>query len=146
MAVDPRTIDVADRMSIIELRHRYCHYADAHQYERWADLFTEDAVLDAEGRERHEGRDAIQSFGENILDDEYDYSTHLVSTPVITTDGERATGKWYVFLTYTLSDHRAGWKQGTYDEEYRLTDAGWKFSRVEATFQATQTYHTIEVQ
>lgn len=79
----PVESQLADYVTIQELRHRYCRHVDEQAFERWATLFAEDAVLDINGRDTYTGREEIQSFGTEVLEEQYQYSAHMSMNPLI---------------------------------------------------------------
>ena len=46
---------IDDINAITRLKHLYCYYADRHDSDNWANLFTEDGVFDGGVFGRHEG-------------------------------------------------------------------------------------------
>lgn len=53
---------LVDLEAIKRLRSLYCYNADAHDSEKWANLFTEDGVFETDVFGTHEGRDAIRAL------------------------------------------------------------------------------------
>ncbi len=56
----------------------------------------------------------------------YETTAHVVSNPLIDVEGDEATGRWYLMLAYRTPDGEVGWKQTTYEDEYRKADGEWK--------------------
>ena len=130
MGAEPTVTALAARVAIRELRHRYSRHVDDCAWDAWAELFTEDAVCDYEGRPPLDGRRAIREFGRSVLDREYRFTMHVPLLPVIDIEGDTATGRWYLVLWYGRSDGDAGWRLGRYHDEYRRVDGTWKFAGV----------------
>jgi len=122
--------ELAARVEICELRHRYSRRVDDCQWDAWADLFTPDATCDYEGRPPLEGREEIREFGASILDEEYRFTMHVPLLSVIDVQEGTATGSWYLILWYARPDGEAGWRLGRYHDEYRRVNGEWKFSGV----------------
>lgn len=120
--------DVADHVAIAELKNAYCHRIDSGDYEGWVDLFTEDGVFDA--GEAFEGHEALLSFAEDVFDEQYGRTAHVVSTPVVDVDGDRATGRFYLHFLYEDADGNTGWRQSRYEDEFRREDGDWKIATV----------------
>lgn len=84
--------ELADRLAIFELKARYCRLLDTKQWGAWAELFTEDYVLDvseAGGGAPIHGRDAAMasvfgSIGQAV-------TAHQVHIPEININGDEAT-------------------------------------------------------
>jgi uncharacterized protein (TIGR02246 family) len=47
----------------------------------------------------------------------------------VTVEGDGATGSWQIHETIVDRDGNERERVGRYDDEYRRTEAGWKFSR-----------------
>lgn len=117
---------------IKQLKARYCAYCDA-QYDPpgLASLFVEDAVWDG-GPEfgRHLGRQAIHDFFKgasgSIL-----FAAHLVLNPIITVNGDTATGQWRLIMPCTAKNAagtpEARWLLSAYDETYVQQGGEWLF-------------------
>lgn len=118
------------RSEIRQLRAAYAHYLDRGDWGAWADLFAPDAVVEFGSYRTLEGRDEIREFGETVVDDLFEYSMHTAQMPLIEVDGDSATGLWYLFAYYQLSDGDPGSIYGTYEDEYRRVDGDWKFAYV----------------
>lgn len=118
-----------DRQRIRDLKHRYCYTVDEAGPEEWTALFTEDAVFTSAKGQTYRGRDEILDYkrGDSPADD-WVTSAHMVTNPLIDLDGDEASGKWYYLWYYENANGDRGWGQGRYDEEYRRTAEGWRFS------------------
>lgn len=121
--------------AIKQLKAKYCYFADSKEFAReFADLFLSDAILD-EGEDFMvlNGKSEIYRMHQAIWK-HIKLNQHLVMSPNIEINGNRATGQWRLLqLIHTAdvhSDNSAFWACGWYDEEYQLTDAGWKFKHV----------------
>lgn len=93
------------RAAIEELKAAYARCSDAvfrtpgpASAQALADLFTLDGVLDLGPYGRFEGRPALLNAFENLLPLGTKWSTHYIVSPVITVDGNHATGSWYYLI------------------------------------------------
>ncbi len=93
------------RAAIEELKAAYARRSDAvfrtpgpASAQALADLFTLDGVLDLGPYGRYEGRPALLNAFENLLPLGTKWSTHYIVSPVITVDGNNATGSWYYLI------------------------------------------------
>ena len=137
VSIESRLYRIEAIEAIKQLKAKYCYFADAKEYAReFANLFLEDAVLD-------EGEDFMVLKGKaeiyrmhQATSQHIKLNQHLVMSPNIEVDGHTAKGQWRLLqLIHTNSlnsDGKAFWACGWYDEEYQLTDDGWKFKRVSA--------------
>lgn len=119
--------EMQDRVAIDELRSRYARTIDNRDWEGYASLFAEDAVVEYHGRGRFEGPAEVKQFvEENVA---YDQSVHMAHMPTVTIDGDEATGSWYLYVFYVIDD-TYGWVVGEYEDEYRRVDGEWKFTYI----------------
>ncbi|MGD9764146.1 MAG: nuclear transport factor 2 family protein [Candidatus Binatia bacterium] len=139
------------RLSAIEdikqLKARYCAYCDA-QYdpEGLASLFVEDGVWDGgETFGRYAGRDAIRNFFQSVSG-ELVFAAHLVLNPIITVNGNTATGQWRLIMPCTVKNEagklEARWLLSAYDEEYVERDGRWLFKELRVTPQFYAAHET----
>lgn len=126
--MNPAVSSVEDWVTIAQLKHEYCHRIDAGDYTGWADLFTTDGVFTA--GDSFEGRDDLLSFAENVFDDQYEATAHVVTNPVITVDGDRATGRFYLYFLTEAPDGTLGWTQARYEDEFRRVNGQWRIESV----------------
>jgi len=127
--VNLEDIAVADTLAIVQLKNEYCHRIDSGDYAGWADLFTEEGTF-AAGEEPIEGREALQSFGENVFDEQYERTAHVVTNPVVEVDGDRAAGRFYLRFVTEDPDGEVGWRHSHYEDELRRVDGEWRFESV----------------
>lgn len=114
-----------DREAIRRLKHEYCYLIDDGDYEEWVDLFTDDGQFSL-GETTFAGHDELYEFATERFDSVYETTAHVVSNPLIDVEGDEATGRWYLMLAYRTPDGEVGWKQTTYEDEYRKVDGEWK--------------------
>jgi ketosteroid isomerase-like protein len=119
-----------DIEAIKQLKGRYCLRVDTHDWDGVAELFTEDAVWDGKGVGRYEGREAIRLFFHN-LPQMLSFALHYVMNPIITVNGDSATGSWYLLEPCTMvAGNQAVWGTARYEEEYVRVGGTWKFKTV----------------
>ena len=143
------TLSASDRTALSDLVHRYAGRVDDRQFESVANLFTETAELTVpeppatlDPVHRHRGHAAI---GEAVASVAAVLRTEHAIVGEIYDAGSRpdvAHGR-----IACVAHH---WTQEAdqvidvvwhlrYDDEYRLTDAGWRFSRRALTINAIET-------
>jgi uncharacterized protein (TIGR02246 family) len=126
-ALTQRITRLEDIEAIKQLKARYCTICDAdHDPDRITTVFTEDGVWEGRGIGHAEGHAAIRELfrGFQRL---ISYSQHMVMNPLIEVNGERATGVWYFFGTFTMRDgNQAKWQAARYHEDYAKVNGEWK--------------------
>lgn len=139
-----RVEHLEDVNAIHELKARYARGIDnalrspsAANAAAFADLFTDDAVLDLGPAGRYEGKSAILNAAETTFPAATIWAAHHMVNPLIQVNGNHATGQWY-FLLYMQPAGTAGMPPvsafGDYQEKYQKTPSGWKFKEVLGAF------------
>lgn len=129
--LESRLRRLEDFEAIRQLKHRYASLCDdGYDAARLAPLFTEDAVWDGGVLGRFEGREAIRRFFESCSKI-VPFAIHQVSNEILEVDGDRATGRWYLWepLVFAQGD-QALWMAARYDDRYRRASGTWRFERV----------------
>lgn len=129
-----------DLQAIRQLKHRYCHNIDRRRYDEVLDCFTEAGSFGRAGQDPFVGEDGLREFTEEVFDESYEYSAHIVTNPLIEVDGTAATGEWYLFILFELADGEVGWRHGYYTDEYREVDGEWLIESSVIEFQATRAF------
>jgi hypothetical protein len=106
----------------------------------FAPLFTEDAVWEAEGFSRYEGRAAIVRGLAEVAQSQILWSVHFMVSPLIELDSDlrQARCRWYIWELATIADRadaKDHWLAGWYDSRVRREAAGWQFFKVELDFR-----------
>jgi uncharacterized protein (TIGR02246 family) len=121
---------------IRHLKYLYCFHCDnSYDAEQIAELFTEDAVWIGGGRGTYAGRPAIREFFRQPPKD-YPYAAHLVTNPMITVDGDRATGLWHLLepCNVNLDGNVVGRiLSSRYEDVYRRVDGRWLIAELKVT-------------
>lgn len=120
---------VADRVEIEALRGEFADAGMMRDYDRFAALFTDDAVwrVPAVGAE-YAGRDAIRAGIEKLLGQLWDYLVQGTHPGVVRLDGDTATGRAYVLSFGRMGDGGSHLNYSVYHDRYRRTPDGWRFS------------------
>lgn len=130
-----------DIEEIKQLKARYAAACDDdYAPDVLAALFTEDAVWDGAFMGHAQGREAIRQFfaGASAM---VAFAVHGISNPIIEVDGDRATGRWYLFQPMAMrGGDQAYWFCARYDDLYVRTADGWKFQSVKITPRAFSPY------
>lgn len=134
--LDPlqRLIDVEE---IKKLKARYFRFVDLRDWNRWGELFTEDAVIDIPELGHVYGRDEFVERVRSNNETAFAPSIHHGHMPEIEVTGpDVASGIWAMsdYLDRPRDGHRTITQgYGHYDEAYRKVDGSWKISRLRLT-------------
>lgn len=125
-----------DALAIANVKALYCAASDKSPIDAAASLagfrevFTDDVVGDY-GFRVFDGFDELTGFMTTAVAGNSEWMLHMLHTPNITVDGDRATGDWTVF---SQMKRREGGQIdtviGRYSDEFIRTDGGWKICRV----------------
>jgi ketosteroid isomerase-like protein len=132
---DAGSLNFADWLEITSLKARYCRLLDTKDWDGFAALFTEDAVLDvktATGFGRIEGRAKFMPMVRSSIGTAN--TAHQVHQPEIAVDGDIA------HVTWAMQD-RVHWQDGKrsitgyghYHERYVRTADGWRIAFTQLT-------------
>jgi uncharacterized protein (TIGR02246 family) len=121
-----------DVEEIRQLLARYCHAGDSLDSDAFADCFTDDAVIIANGV-RSVGQDAVRASVE-AMRPVYAATPlrHVTVNIVIDIDGDEAQASSYYMLFLTGADPRV-LAIGTYRDRLRRVDGRWRLSERVAT-------------
>lgn len=133
---------ISDRDAIGELKARYCRFLDTKQWEAWADLFTEDFVLDtseAGGPPPVIGRDAAVGMVRQSI--EAVRTAHQVHSPEIAITGSTAAAIWAMQDRLIFENGHGMVGFGHYTETYVKQGVTWRMASSKLTrllVEATQ--------
>jgi len=132
---------IADHFAICETKARYCRTLDTQDWEGYADVFTENLVLDTTpaGGYLVDGRDEALRMIRASLDGAR--TAHQVHSPEIRFDGDAAEVVWAMQDRVVWSAERAARMgnlghtgYGHYHERYvKCTDGRWRIARQQLT-------------
>ncbi|MCU1659628.1 MAG: ketosteroid isomerase [Pseudonocardiales bacterium] len=125
------SLPVDDVLALLALQAEYADGADSFSGVTYAQVFTDDAILDPSGTgvPAVVGRTAIAK----LMDDSFAQQTHnchmTTNQRVLSVDGDRATGRCYFFQRSILRNGGRTEFSGRYEDEYLRTADGWKISK-----------------
>lgn len=121
-------LTAADKLEIIELVSRYCRAADSRDPEGVAALFTDDGVLEANGRVLGDSKAGILAFSEGNRNATL-RRRHYISNAIVDGDGAVATINCLVAV-YDVTDGvaKAPYLLGEYHDDLAKTPDGWRFT------------------
>jgi ketosteroid isomerase-like protein len=128
--LESRIQRLEDIEEIKQLKAEYCRYCDeGYVPDGIAGLYTEDGIWDGGTTfGRVQGRDAIRSHFQGAAK-RISIARHQVMNPIITVDGDEATGHWLLFQPCT--DGPTGgavWLAATYADIYRREPDRWRIA------------------
>jgi ketosteroid isomerase-like protein len=144
-ALEKRLRTLEDIEAIKQLHLRYVNDLTTTDWDDLLDCFTEDARVDlTNGSPR--GRAEMEKFFKNKISvthigQEGNFCVH----PIITVDGDRATGSWLLYTHFskphkiqidpspTADVDAPDWMGGYYEMEYARVNGAWKISRLKWT-------------
>lgn len=137
-SINQRLERLEDIKAIERLIVDYARGADhGNDPEMLSPLFTDDAVWEAKGFGRYEGRDNVIKFLKAVAGDRVWWSLHFMISPKIdlAPDGKSAKLIWYLWEPATIRDDETNepephWITGVYDGEVVKTERGWLFRRI----------------
>ena len=106
-----RIENIENLEALKDLHRRYMYYVNSHQWDDVLDCFTDDAVADIGMHGYHQGKDELSElFKVKIAKvNEKWNGGHFVTQPIISVDGNNATGFWMLYIcVYVKIDGR--WK------------------------------------
>lgn len=130
MDLEQRVQRLEHREAIKQLRYEYGLYIDQQRFDEFVDLFTTDATCTYQGVGTFEGHDGLRELADEFIGPNFVYSCHFFHHPTIELDGDTATGTWLLEALMAYPDGRMEWRQGRYEDAYRLVDGQWKFSSI----------------
>lgn len=119
-----------DLMAIQQLFIDYGRYLDAGDFDAYASLFCEDGEVLLGPLGRAQGRSAIKDLMTRTLTGRQGSSYHIISSPQVVLDGDRATATvmWTV-IARTAEGGAALAMVGHHEDVLRRERDGWRFAR-----------------
>lgn len=146
MSLEQRVQELEHREAIKQLRYEYGRCIDTKQWDEFIDLFTTDVTCSYIGIGEFEGHEELRELTNDILEENFEYSCHYFHHPTIEIDGETGNGTWLLEALMAYPDGQIEWRQGRYEDTYRLVDGEWKFSAItlESEAQGYDDYEMID--
>ena len=124
----------SDWLEICNLKARYCRCLDTKDWDGYAAVYTEDAILDTSpsGGLRVEGRDAAIAYVRSSISEDT-ITTHHVHAPEIEIHGDTATGVWAMQDRNIWPNGRKLLGFGHYHERYVRIGGSWRIAESRLT-------------
>jgi len=128
--IEKRLKVVEDIEDIKQLHYRYVNCIMFAKWDEIMECFADESEADlADGLKK--GKAEIEKdFRERIAQIHIGREGDLVVHPIISVDGNTATGNWIIYLMYSQPRtwQSLFWVQGIYDAKYVKENGQWKFS------------------
>ena len=126
-------VDPATRQQLFGLVVRYATGIDQRDWELFRTCWTDDAVTDYGDVGQWDSGEAITDFMANVHGP-CGHTAHRAGNFVVRADGDGYSARTYVDAIVMRGDNRTGHQMlGYYDDDYRLTDDGWRIVRRDFT-------------
>jgi uncharacterized protein (TIGR02246 family) len=120
---------IADRVEIEALRGEFTDAGMMRDYDRFASLFTQDAVWRIPGVDvEFVGRDEIRAGIERLQEGLWEYLVQTTHPGTVRVEGDTASGRAYVLTLGRTRDGGSHLNYSMYHDRYRRTPDGWKFT------------------
>ena len=132
-----------DIEEVKRLMATYIYVVDDSQWDDVADLFADNARAEYGMLGTYDGKEAIATFFKEVVSQAWSWAVHQLLNPLVTVEGEKATGRWYIFCSSTMPSpegDRAMWVQASYDNEFVKINGRWKFSLLRLVFNFITPY------
>ena len=120
------SLSAEDRTEIQNLAGRYSHALDNGIPEAWAEVWTDDGVMEMVGQERWITGDSLRALAA-AGDDSTPQARHMPTTFVIEGEGDEASMSSYVTVV-RCDDPAKIVFQGRYVDVLRRVDGAWKLA------------------
>lgn len=130
-AMETRVRASEDIQAIHEVQRRYVNALICTEWDECADCFSEKAKIDVYLHDPVVGNANIRKwFKEELSITHAGKEGDIVVHPVIELDGDKAKGKWllYMMYAYPRTGQSLFWVQGFYTMEYIRENGEWKIS------------------
>ena len=134
-ALEKRMTRLEDIEAIKQLKARYSHICDdMHNPDAIASVFAEDGIWESPDFGKAQGPAEIRELFRNFQK-KFSASQHNMMNPIITVNGDRATGIWYIMGYWDQTDDRKIWMALRYDDDYIKINGEWKYQHLRAVLR-----------
>ena len=125
-AAEPGALTAEDRAEIRDLAGRYSHAIDLGDSALWAEVFTEDGVMEMAAQGYNITGEQLRGLGAD-REPRAGGGRHIPTTFVIDGAGDEATMRSYVTVVSTADPARIVF-QGRYEDRLRRVDGRWRIA------------------
>jgi ketosteroid isomerase-like protein len=124
-----------DIQAIKDLHREYVYWVNECSWDKVIDCFTEDCSVNIGKWGVREGKASLQQlFKRDIAGNNHGKGRdgHFAIQPVITVDGDSATGHWLMYIMLSHPDTGAAerWAHGRHDAVYARVNGEWKIRSI----------------
>lgn len=102
--LEQRLARLEDEAAIQRVMVAYTSYCDPYNGAGFASLFTEDGIWESGDYGRHVGREAIETFIEEVKHEIVWAAHHITNADItVSADGSTAFGTWYLLVFETIA-------------------------------------------
>jgi ketosteroid isomerase-like protein len=128
--------ETADVREIQEVQYRYLNALMLTEWDKCAECFAEDALVDVALHDPVKGRENIRAwFKEELSLTHAGMEGDVCVNPIITVNGDTAKGDFMLFMMYFYA--RTGqsmfWVQGRYNNDFVRENGKWKIAAMRWT-------------
>jgi ketosteroid isomerase-like protein len=137
-ALEQRITRLEDIEAIKQLKARYSHICDdMHNPDTITSIFVEDGIWESPDFGKAKGHAEIRELFKKFQK-MFSASQHNMMNPVITVDGNRATGIWYIMGYWDHTDGRKIWMALRYDDDYVKVNGEWKYQHLRVVLRMAE--------
>lgn len=137
--LEKRITRLEDIEAIKQLKALYCDICDdTHNPDRITALFAEDGIWESDDFGKAQGHEAIRKLFVDFRK-QFSFSQHNIMNPVITVDGQHASGSWYIVGPWNFAENNKKiWMTAKYNDDYVKIDGQWKYQHLRADIRMTE--------
>jgi len=141
--LEARITRLEDIEAIKQLKARYAEICDdMHNPDRVSSVFAEDGIWESADFGLAKGHAEIRALFANFQK-MFSFSQHNMMNPIITVNGDRATGVWYIMGPWTYTETgEEKWFALRYDDEYVKQNGEWKYSHLRVALRMVADRHS----
>ncbi|MGE0486466.1 MAG: nuclear transport factor 2 family protein [Gammaproteobacteria bacterium] len=138
-ALEQRITRLEDIEAIKQLKARYSHICDdMHNPDTIASVFAADGIWESPDFGQAQGHAGIRELFKKFQK-MFSFSQHNMMNPVITVDGNRATGIWYLMGPWNNAETGENiWMTARYDDDYVKIDGEWKYQHLRVVVRSVE--------
>ena len=141
--LEARITRLEDIEAIKQLKARYAEICDdMHNPDRICSVFAEDAIWESPDFGVATGHAEVRALFANFQK-MFSFSQHNMMNPIITVNGNHATGSWYIMGPWTNTDTGAEkWFALRYDDDYVKINGEWKYAHLRVKLRMVADRHS----